>query len=508
MILFEGQDIRVVARLVGSASNDLVITFTGRSAKPPAEMGFGEAYLTKKGVSAIHFISKANHWWQTPEPLQAIEKIKDSGLLNDRRVVCYGSSMGGYAALIYSSIIKPEEIILFSPQYSIDARKVPFEHRWRNYASQVTFDYDDMHAGIDYDASIKVIFDPLFKPDACHVDLVEALRPIDRVPVRFAGHNTARVLSELNMIKETTDALIMGTFDTRAFSRRYRQDRDSACLYWHGLSETLMQHQHEAGAAVTAIMAAVILEKGGRMHDRSLKLDILHAAVVAAQTLERADLVAAYVSEIGSVDPEGHRTAFVRAIALRMAGEPDSALAAIRAALASKGSEIVYCALHMELLVETGGHSEAMTFVTSLPTRLRESPTLRVATAKILMSQEQFAEAKDTLRLACREKRRNVEARVLLARCWALTARPDAAPKQLAPLLDRVIARPELAREVVELLGNAGFAMSAKRFWARQKRFSAICDVVFQANTQGYADVQMYVAQLRSRARSVQIAPD
>jgi len=502
MTLFEGRDIRVVSRLVESHRNELVITFTGRSANPPVEKGFGEVYLAKKGISAIHFISKANHWWQTPEPLEAIEKLKRDGLLADRRLILYGSSMGGYAALIYSRVLKPENIILFSPQYSIDARKVPFERRWRNYAAQVKFDHDDMAAGFDADASVKVIFDPFFKPDARHVDLIETLRPIERVSIPFAGHNTARVLGELNMITETTDALILGSFDGGAFLRRYRRERDSACLFWHGLSETLMQHQHEAAAAVTAIAAAEILERGGRMRDRSLKLDILHAGVLAAQTLGRTELVAAYAAEIKSADPAGHRTALVESIAFRVAGDLDAAIAAAREAVAGKGSDVAYCALLADLLVENGRPDDAMIFVTGLTVRLQQSPAVLVATARACMAQERIVEAKELLRFACREKRRNVEARVLLARCWALTGRPDAVPKQLAPVLDRVVAHPVLARQIAELLAGAGAVGKVKRLEFRQRRFAAICDAVAQPDPLGWADVPAAVARLRSRVRS------
>lgn len=503
MTVFEGRDIRVVARLLDTRRKDLVVTFTGRAANPPVEKGFGEVYLAKKGISAIHFISKANHWWQTPEPLEAIERLKRDGFLpDDRRLVLYGSSMGGYAALIYSRILKPDQVIIFSPQYSIDANKVPFEKRWRNYAAKVRFDHDDMVAGLDVNVPVKVIFDPFFEPDARHVGLIEAVRPIERVSIPFAGHNTARVLGELNMITETTDSLILGGFEKAVFSRRYRRERESASLFWHGFSETLFQHQQEAGGALAAVTAAVILEKGGRMRDRVLRLDILHAGVIAARLLDRADLAAAYVAEIKAAEPNGHRTPFAEAVVFQMTGNLSAAIASVQAALAGKSGDADYLALLAELLVESGRVDEAMPFIAGLPSAVRQSTRLLVTTAKAWMAQGRFIEAKEVLRLACRDKRRNVEARVLLARCWALTGRPDAAPKQLDRVLDRVVANPALAKEIVELLLGADAESKAGRFAARQARFQAICDAVLMPDPIGWGDVPQAAARMRSRARS------
>src|SRR5260221_10915465 len=103
MDIFDGRDIRVVGRLFDESKENLVITFTGRAAAPPVEKGFGETYLIKRRVSAVHFISKDNHWWQTPEPAAAIDELRNRGLIGgDRQITLYGSSMGGYAALILS----------------------------------------------------------------------------------------------------------------------------------------------------------------------------------------------------------------------------------------------------------------------------------------------------------------------------------------------------------------------------------------------------------------------
>lgn len=503
MTFFEGRDIRVVTRLIESDRKDLIITFTGRAANPPVEKGFGEVYLEKKGVSAIHFISKANHWWQTPEPLEAIAKLRTAGLIpSDRRLILYGSSMGGYAALIYSRLLKPDQIIIFSPQYSIDAAKVPFEPRWRNYAAQLSFDHDDMPAGLDADVPVKVIFDPFFRPDARHVDLIETLRPVERVSIPFAGHNTARVLGELNMITETTDSLILGGFSFGDFSRRYRKQRQSASLFWHGFSDTLLNHQKQGPAALAALIAATVAEEGGKMKDRPLRLDILHQAVNGARALDRVDLAQRYVAEIKALEPEGHRTGFANAVALNMAGDREGALASVKAGLKNKGSDIEYNALFGDLLVATGRIDEAVAFLAGLPPRIRQASPLLLTSARAWIAQDRMEEAKEVLRLACREKKRNVEARLMLARCWAATGRPDAAPKQLDPVLDTIVASPSRAEEIATLLDAAGAKGKATRFRERQKRFLAVCDAVLQPDAAGWADVFAATERMRKRARA------
>ena len=55
------------------------------------------------------------------------------------RVMTYGSSMGGYAALRFARALRADAILALSPQYSIDPAVVPWEDRWRQDGARIAW---------------------------------------------------------------------------------------------------------------------------------------------------------------------------------------------------------------------------------------------------------------------------------------------------------------------------------------------------------------------------------
>ncbi|MCS6920441.1 MAG: tetratricopeptide repeat protein, partial [Elioraea sp.] len=451
-VLFDGKDIRVVAQLFDANPSRLVITFTGRAAKPPVDKGFGESFLEKRRIPAIHFISKDNHWWQTPEPWQAFELLRRQGLLSaDREIVLYGSSMGGYAALRFSAALRPRRIVVFSPQYSIDARKVPFERRWRAYAAKLDFRYDEMRGAIDPDAQAMVIFDPLFRPDALHVRRFEEHRPLERVAIPFAGHNTARFLSEIGVMAEVTQALLDGSFDLAAFRRTYRRERQTAALFWHGLADALSEHRRPAAAAVAALVAVRVLQALPRMRDRTLQADILHAGVraAAAARLRQAE---AWLEDIRRLEGSNSRTVVSECLVARARDDTGAALRLAEAAFARRPGDAAVIALRARCLVEAGDPEAALALIEGLPAKLQDQPPVLLARGRAEAALGRWETAKTTLRRFCGLDRHDAEARFLLALSWAETGRPDAVRVQLQPTFHSAIADTRLARDTISLL--------------------------------------------------------
>lgn len=478
MILFDGRDIKVVGRRIQTTGGDLVITFTGRAANPPVEKGFGETYLDKRGIPAIHFISKKNHWWQTPETVEALEALRVGGFLEGRRLTLYGSSMGGYAAMRFSRLLKPYQVIVFSPQFSIDGTKVPFEARWRNYAAKLDFSEDNMAEGIDPDTRMLVLFDPMFKPDAQHVEMFEKLRPVERVVIPFAGHNTARLLSEIGIITSVTGSLIQGQFDYRQFARMYRRDRVTGALFWHGLAETLRAHRRPAAAVLAALAAARLMLKLDRMSDRTLRLDILHSCLAAALELERPELAQAMLDHVLRLDAASARSLAAQAAVARAFGRLEEAHRLAEAALASQPHDAAAMAGLADALSAIGQAEAALAVLDRAPPKLQAAPRLLLARARLQVAAGQWEDAKATLRRFCRLEGRNAEARVMLARCWAQTGREDAAEVQLRPILSAPIASPRLAREAVLLLECGGSRSLAATTANSHAKYSQACDAI------------------------------
>jgi tetratricopeptide (TPR) repeat protein len=474
MDVFDGRDVRVVARLFDESKDQLVITFTGRAANPPVEKGFGEAFLMKRRISAVHFISKDNHWWQTAEALQGVAKLEQMGLLDgNRRRVLYGSSMGGYAAFILSRVLKPHRIVVFSPQYSIDAKKVPFETRWRNYAAKLKFDHDDMAAGIDRTAEAKAVFDPFFEPDRRHVELFERLRPLERVPISFAGHNTARTLEELGMITSVIDSLLFGTFDIAAFQRSYRNLRIGSSLFWHGLAETAERFGHRATAVIAAAVSAKVVILGGRMKDHSLKGDILRHAIAGACEADRTELADAWIAEMEAIDGKG-RIELLRAQVSRAKGNWTETAQYLEEVAPRYRDEPAYALLKAEALIHTKGPAAAMSYYEEVPPLLKRETEFQLIAAKALVAEGRWEPALEALRQIFRRDSKNSVGRMLCARCWAELGRPDVAEKQLAPALHYDLPGDRLVRTMLRQLENGGSVGAATALAARHGRSVAL----------------------------------
>ncbi|MFN7000924.1 MAG: tetratricopeptide repeat protein [Elioraea tepidiphila] len=468
------------------------------------DKGFGEAYLAKRRIPAIHFISKDNHWWQTPEPWEAFEVLRARGLLSpDRQITLYGSSMGGYAALRFSAALRPRRVVVFSPQYSIDSRRVPFEKRWRSYAGKLDFRFDEMEGAIDPAAEVFVIFDPLFRPDALHVQKFEEHRPLERVAIPFAGHNTARFLSEIGAIGEVTETLLDGTFDLAAFRRTYRRERQTAALFWHGLAEALAEHRRPAASAIAAVVAARVLEAFGRMRDRTLHLDILHAGLAAAASAGRLPQASAWLKEIRRLDGNSARTAVAASLVARAAGDSGSALRSAEAALARRPGDASVVALVARCLAEGGDPQAALGLIERQPAKLQGVAPLLLARGRAEAALGRWEAAKATLRRFCGLDRHDAEARFLLALSWAETGRPDGVRVQLQPVLQGAFVDARLASSVISLLYTAGEAEQGRLAQQRQETFTRVCDIVFSDPPAEWGrDPLRDIVRLRERIRT------
>lgn len=472
MNIFEGQDIRVFARLFDKSSQVLVITFTGRAANPPVEKGFGESYLLKREISAVHFISKDNHWWQTPEPAIAIEELRKRGLIGgNQSITLYGSSMGGYAALILSKLIKPRRIVAFSPQYSIDEKRVPFERRWRSHAAKLSFDHDDMASGIDHRAEIKVVYDPFFQPDHQHVKLIEGHRPVDHVPLCFAGHNTARALEEVGIITRVIDGLLFGDFEARQFQKLYRQTRAQSSLFWYGLSQTLAGHNHLAGAVLASQVAASIMISSGRMKDPTLRRDILHFAIEMACAADMEALANGWLSHLKEVDTNITRLAYCTALVDRANGNWAGVHANIDKVFKRGRSDATHAAIKIEAIGKLSGASAAIAYYKTLSPSWKRSPAVLLAHAGARAEKEEFAAALDILQGYFSQAPRNPAARILGARCRIALGQPDEAMKLLSPALKYHFASDKQLDEAARLLEAGRSKQHAEKLRARHKRY-------------------------------------
>lgn len=124
------------------SSDLLVLAFSGVGDRhKPVPMPEGTMLAGWDGVNHVLFVRDASRSWMNApglvESLKAavlglIEKIKPS------RVVAFGNSMGGTAALIFATLTRLDGVLAIVPQFSMKSEIVPEERRWRHFARTIT----------------------------------------------------------------------------------------------------------------------------------------------------------------------------------------------------------------------------------------------------------------------------------------------------------------------------------------------------------------------------------
>lgn len=251
VVFFDGHDI-VVIGVLPFESDHLVVEFSSRVnsgiRNPQAAEKFqstSEGFFRKRGIPAIYFFGRVNHWWQTEEVFQAIKVLQDFGL-NDKfkNITTYGLSMGGYGALMLSGALKANRVVSVAPQYSINSDVVPFETRWPDDRSRINFFYDDMAQGLIKEGQVIIFYDKFFDFDERHVKMVEAIRPVDKFLVNFSSHTVARGLNDMGVLSSVMEKALTNKITKNEFMDLMRISRRKSPLILHNMADALKKKGH------------------------------------------------------------------------------------------------------------------------------------------------------------------------------------------------------------------------------------------------------------------------
>lgn len=234
-IIFSGKDIRVVSALQ-DRSGPVLVTFQP-AAVEGAEHGFtgggfGENWAVKR-CAAVLFKSRYSHWYQSTETEDALETARQH--LQGRDIVTYGSSMGGYAAIVTSKALQARRVIALSPQYSIDPQKVPWDTRYNVFARHLNFFRDDMQNLVSRDAEIYVFYDPFDLDHLHHREISRVVSNLISVRVPFAGHPASARMKDAGVLGLALSGIFDAHFDQTAFTQIYARNKRNLAGYWSRL---------------------------------------------------------------------------------------------------------------------------------------------------------------------------------------------------------------------------------------------------------------------------------
>ena len=265
-VLFAAEGLRATFRDAGAPERPLVVTFDSLSVDLRLDRpGFGEAWLAQNGYDAVHVVSSRNAWYQDRDMPALVEAVRSFGA-RGRRVVTYGSSMGGYAAVRFAGRLGAQAAVALSPQVGIDPAVAPWETRWTEYAYGLAFD-DAGRWTEERPDRVFVLYDPA-NTDRLHAEALAASHQVVAVPVPHAGHPTGTFLAEAGLLSDTVQSMIEDRFDPQRFRARMREGRRRSAAYHARLAEA--QPPRRAALALRLAREAARLSPGAAAYHVAL----------------------------------------------------------------------------------------------------------------------------------------------------------------------------------------------------------------------------------------------
>jgi hypothetical protein len=185
-------------------------------------------FIEKADLSAVIIVAHRRTWYPREQILPCLEAVRT--IVANAPVVTYGASMGGYAAIKYSSLLQAIHTVAIAPQFSID----PAIIKLKSDPFVVHFK-PDLNAGMDIaigDAvcPVDIVFDPLQENDLEHVSLICRKFPCRLTHVRHAGHPSEVIFGGGTDIADLISDCMIG--NNASITLRIRRNKRRS-VYFH-----------------------------------------------------------------------------------------------------------------------------------------------------------------------------------------------------------------------------------------------------------------------------------
>ncbi|MCH4023394.1 MAG: hypothetical protein LKE81_07145 [Acetobacter sp.] len=289
--IFESQNYVVDYFSQKQTRKNIVVTFTERSNRKIDGTGFGGNFLLSNRFSVISIKSNVDNWYQDipEELLRATRDFLNEKSFLDFNKSSYGSSMGAYAAIAFSSILNIDHIFAISPLVNIS---FDWDQRWAaDFKRLGTFKQIDRYM-IKSNTRITVAYDP-YDLDHKHAELISQLAsPGLYFPVRapFSGHPSGQVLSKAGVLKTLASAALSGA-ELPPIQKILRANRQNNSSYLtvlakncHRANKKTWSRDLYLKAVKTAPYNAEFQVQAARAYEQTVELDlaIMHGATAVA----------------------------------------------------------------------------------------------------------------------------------------------------------------------------------------------------------------------------------
>lgn len=304
-------DTLAVRAYAGTGTQACVVTFDNYGSSGDLERdGFGAQFFAARGIAAVTVVGRGNDWYHYPDTAAALDAVRRHVAGYDR-VVTYGSSMGGYAALRFAGAVGADAVLALSPQYSIQRDRAPYEPRWWIEAANIGW-IDALEAPL---AAIPatVVHDTL-GPDRHHAAAIARESGATTIAIPFGGHPVATYLGEVGLLEPLVHAVLEDRVDAPAFRREALARRRQSAVSLIELAHRLAPRRSDAAIAVARRAVAMHPDSAMILHGLATLLTAAgkhsEALPLHAQAVARSGGALGYVhAQSEALEAAGDRAA-------------------------------------------------------------------------------------------------------------------------------------------------------------------------------------------------------
>lgn len=227
---------------------DCVVTFDSFTDDPDLDRpAFGESVFAQAGIPAIHVVNRRNAWYQEPEWREMVAAVA-AATSPYRRVLAYGSSMGGHAALRFGKMIGATSALAISPQYSLHPGKADFDTRWAKAVRGNRWQ-PELAGPLPADLPAVIAYDSAHALDRRHVELIAGEMPVRRIALPFSGHPSGTYLGECGLLRPLALGVLADETDFTGLLRKARDHRRNSTSYFIALARAAGPRNPERAVA-------------------------------------------------------------------------------------------------------------------------------------------------------------------------------------------------------------------------------------------------------------------
>lgn len=239
-IIFEDEQIRVI--FLKGNSKELIFSFGDLITRAKGLSINAEKSLTKYEYNVIGIMPKEKSWFPQ-ESMQNMMVAVEPILNQFEHVIGYGGSMGGYAVLKYSKLLKMTRAIAFVPQYTIDPEEVEDRRYAEFFNSTMHQDMRIEPKDVSEKTEYILVYDPYYKNDREHYLKIKKIIPhVLTLNLPFTGHDALAVLASSSLLNN----FIRHPLDQSYFYQQMRVVKKNSKFYYRTVIENLITRHSKA----------------------------------------------------------------------------------------------------------------------------------------------------------------------------------------------------------------------------------------------------------------------